>query len=200
MDNNLEKPPMSKKNIETTPDPKKQTKQELNSLKAETEAEAKRAEERKDIIDRLNNAADSKARVHIFGKLVDSYGLEALLSLIPGLGDGTSSAIAGLYLVYEAKEAGLSTVSYLKIIGLQTADFFVGAIPVVGDAADFLFQATNWSESSFQKNIDKLVEEAKEKGIPEEDIKRITESADKIPNLVDKVFVDPLDNIMPKKG
>lgn len=140
--------------------------------------------QQKAIVERLNAAKNSEQRVKIFATIADDIGLDPLISLIPELGDAGSSVVSGLYLLYEAKKAGLGATSYLKIIGLQVADFFAGAIPVVGDIADYFFKANKWSSSSFEKKTQELVKEARKAGVPEEEIAKITASADKLPKLV----------------
>ncbi len=152
------------------------TKEELSTLQ-------------QDIIQQLKKAEGSEARVRLYGKIVDTYGVDALVGLIPELGDASSSLLSGLYLLFEAKAAGLSKTEYLKIIGLQTADFFVGAIPVVGDIADYFFKANNWSASYFEKRTQELEQKAKEAGISEAQIAQIRERAERLPQLV-KTVVD----------
>jgi hypothetical protein len=44
----------------------------------------------------------------------------------------------------------------LKILGYQTADVLVGAIPVVGDVADYFFKANKRSAKIFQKHFSEL--------------------------------------------
>lgn len=140
--------------------------------------------QQKEIVDKLNSVQGSEKRVKMFATIADDIGLDPLLSLIPELGDAGSSVVSGLYLLYEAKKAGLGMSSYVKIIGLQVADFFVGAIPVVGDIADYFFKANHLSASSFQKKTQELIKEARKAGVPEEEINKITQSADKLPNMV----------------
>ena len=140
--------------------------------------------QQKEIVQRLNAAKNSQQRVEIFATIADDIGLDPLISLIPELGDAGSSVVSGIYLLYEAKKAGLGASSYIKIIGLQVADFFAGAIPVAGDIADYFFKANKWSASSFEKKTKEIVEEARKAGVPEDEIAKITASADKLPQLV----------------
>jgi hypothetical protein len=142
--------------------------------------------QQKTIVEKLNSAKNSEQRVRIFATIADDIGLDPLISLIPELGDAGSSIVSGVYLLYEAKKAGLGATSYLKIIGLQVADFFAGAIPVVGDIADYFFKANKWSSSSFKKKTQELVMQARKAGVPEEEIAKITASADKLPRLVNR--------------
>ncbi|MDR0649869.1 MAG: DUF4112 domain-containing protein, partial [Candidatus Peribacteria bacterium] len=53
--------------------------------------------------------------------------------------------MSACYLLYEGYHLGLSFRDTLKILGYQTADFAVGAIPILGDIADYFFKANKWS-------------------------------------------------------
>lgn len=83
-------------------------------------------------------------------KLLDSqfnilgfkFGLEPIIGLIPGLGDAIT-LILSLYLFYIAIQMKLPAsvlVQMLLNIGL---DFFIGTVPIVGDIADFFYQANS---------------------------------------------------------
>ena len=90
-----------------------------------------------------------------------------------------------MYLIYEAKKAGLSKWDYLKIVGLQAADFFIGSVPIVGDIADFVIKANKASIPMFKDHVEELVNEARAAGVSEEAIAKLSVSADKLPQLVD---------------
>lgn len=154
--------------------------------KLRMEVEAELTPLQREIMAKLRAAKSSEERVKVFGKFADDVGLDPLLSLVPALGDAGSSIISGLYLLFEAKKADLGTGAYLKIIGLQGVDFAVGAIPVVGDVADYFFKANKWSAKSFEKQTEELVEKARKAGVPEDKIQQLTESAARLPQLAGK--------------
>jgi Domain of unknown function (DUF4112) len=152
--------------------------------KMRQEVETKLSPEQQEILEKLRKATGSQERVKLFATFADDFGLDALVGLVPELGDAGSSIISGVYLLMEAKRAGLGATSYLKIIGLQAADMAVGAVPILGDAADYFFKANKWSGSSFEKNTQDLVEKARAAGVPEKDIQILTHSASKWPQLL----------------
>lgn len=161
------------------------------SAKMERDVLRKKVEEeltpkQKEILEQLRKAKGSEERVKVFATIADDFGLDALVSLIPELGDAGSSIVSGIYLLMEAKRAGLGKGAYLKIIGLQAADFAAGAIPVLGDAADYFFKANKWSGKSFEAQTRELVEKAREAGVPPEKIAMIQEGAAKWPKLAGK--------------
>lgn len=67
-------------------------------------------------------------------------GLDALLGLVPVVGDIASAAI-GLYLVKQARELGASRWLQARMIGNLLADAAIGAVPIAGDVADIFFRA-----------------------------------------------------------
>jgi hypothetical protein len=154
--------------------------------KLRVEVEAELTPLQREIMAKLRDAKSSEERVKVFAKFADDVGLDPLLSLVPALGDAGSSIVSGLYLLFEAKKADLGTFAYLKIIGLQAADFAVGAIPVVGDVADYFFKANKWSAKSFEKQTEELVEKACEAGVLEDKIAQLTQSAACLPQLAGK--------------
>lgn len=69
-----------------------------------------------------------------------TIGLDALIGLVPGLGDVLASVLGGLVLVL-AHQAG-APASVLARMGLNlAADAALGTLPVVGDVADVAFRA-----------------------------------------------------------
>lgn len=93
---------------------------------------------------------DALARLSLVGRLMDSaltipglnrrIGLDAVLGLIPGVGDAISAAIAS-YIIWEARRLGLPRWKIARMIGNVAVDTAVGAIPVVGDVFDVFFKA-----------------------------------------------------------
>lgn len=159
--------------------------EEVEAEEQEVEARAEAVMHQQEILDQLKAAKGAEARVRTFATLMDTYGLDAIIGLFVGAGDAATDAIAGLYLLYEAKKAGLSKWDYLKIVGLQAADFFIGSVPIVGDIADFVIKANKAAVPMFKDRVEELVNEARAAGVSEEAIAKLSVSADKLPQLVD---------------
>jgi hypothetical protein len=79
-------------------------------------------------------------------------GLDALLGLVPGLGDVVSAAL-GLYLVMEARKLGASRWLQAKMIGNLLLDGAVGAVPIAGDLFDVYFKAHVRNLKLLQKEL-----------------------------------------------
>jgi hypothetical protein len=67
-------------------------------------------------------------------------GVDALLGLVPVIGDIASQAISG-YLIWEARRLGASKLVIGRMIANSAIDTVVGAVPFLGDAFDIAFRA-----------------------------------------------------------
>ncbi len=88
---------------------------------------------------RLAKLLDSQFRVPGLGLRV---GADAILGLVPGIGDAISGLI-GAYLVYEAHRLGIPRSALLRMVANLAVDTAIGTIPVAGDIWDFLFRAND---------------------------------------------------------
>jgi hypothetical protein len=68
------------------------------------------------------------------------FGFDALIGLVPGIGDAITTAIS-LYIVHEARQLGAPAHLILRMLANVVVDGFVGAVPLVGDAFDVLWRA-----------------------------------------------------------
>lgn len=76
------------------------------------------------------------------------FGLDALIGLVPGLGD-TTTAIASFYILASSVRYRVPKITLLRM-GLNIGiDYLLGSLPLVGDFADA------WWKSN-QKNLDLL--------------------------------------------
>lgn len=69
-----------------------------------------------------------------------SIGLDPVIGLAPGIGDGLSMAISG-YIIFEGWRLGASRQTLARMVVNVAIDALLGLIPVAGDAADFAFKA-----------------------------------------------------------
>lgn len=96
------------------------------------------------------STADSVARMELVSRLLDSaipipgtnqrFGLDAILGVIPGVGDAISAALSS-YIIWEAKQLGLSRWQIARMIGNVAVDTAIGAVPLFGDVFDVFFRA-----------------------------------------------------------
>lgn len=68
------------------------------------------------------------------------FGIEALLRLVPGIGDAAASALS-FYLLYEASRLGVPRLLMARMLANVLIEGAVGAVPIAGDAFDVYFRA-----------------------------------------------------------
>jgi hypothetical protein len=67
-------------------------------------------------------------------------GIDALIGLVPGLGDVISGGL-GLLVVARAAGLGLPRIVLARMLANVALDFAIGSIPVIGDAFDLWYKA-----------------------------------------------------------
>ena len=70
------------------------------------------------------------------------FGLDALLGLIPGVGDVGSAAI-GAYILRAGARLGVPTIVLVRMLVNLLIDAAIGIIPIVGDYLDVLYKANS---------------------------------------------------------
>jgi hypothetical protein len=100
---------------------------------------------------------DAKFRVPGLGI---RFGIDALLGLLPGVGDA-ASALASLYILSAASRAGVSRATVARMglnIGL---DAVVGAIPLLGDLFDVYWKANQRNVALLQRHLQAAPEQTR---------------------------------------
>lgn len=81
-------------------------------------------------------------------------GLDAVAGLVPVAGDLITAAM-GLYLVWEARNLGMSRWKQLRMVSRVGLDAAIGAIPLVGDAFDFLYRSNSANFRTIRRHLDR---------------------------------------------
>jgi hypothetical protein len=80
-------------------------------------------------------------RARTFARVLDRYGLDAILGFVlPGIGD-VAGSLLGLYLVAIAIRRRLPAAVVVRMLLNLGLDLVIGAVPILGDVADFVFRA-----------------------------------------------------------
>lgn len=138
------------------------------------------------IKEQLESAKTTEERVKQFADRTDSYWIEAVVSMIPGIWDLTTAIVSSCYLLGEWKRIWLSTGECLKILWYQVADVLLWAIPIIWDIADFFYKGNKYSSEVFSKHLEKLKKAALEKWISQGEIDNIWKRWDRFIEAVDK--------------
>lgn len=81
-------------------------------------------------------------------------GLDAIVGLVPVLGDVVTAAM-GAWMVWEARNLGMSKFQLTRMAANVGIDTLLGAIPLVGDAFDFLYRSNTRNLRIIRKHLDK---------------------------------------------
>jgi hypothetical protein len=68
------------------------------------------------------------------------FGVEAVMRLVPGIGDAAASALS-CYLLYEAHRLDVPKPVFARLVANVAIEGLVGAVPVLGDLFDVGFRA-----------------------------------------------------------
>jgi len=71
------------------------------------------------------------------------FGLDPILGLIPGIGD-LAAPVFTLMLLWHGYAARVPKIVLARMVLNAAIDAGVGAIPIVGDAFDFLWKSNDW--------------------------------------------------------
>lgn len=81
-------------------------------------------------------------------------GLDAMVGIIPVVGDLLAAAM-GAWIVWEARNLGLSRWQLLRMSSNVAIDTAIGAVPIVGDAFDIVFRSNSRNLRIIRKHLDK---------------------------------------------
>jgi hypothetical protein len=121
-------------------------------------------------VDRLNlpglgtDPASIRQRVEAMEKILERLfvipginrpiGLDVILDLVPGVGDVAGAAL-GSYLVWEARNIGMSKWQMTRMAGNVGIDFLLGLIPFVGAIPDFFFRSNTRNLRMIKRHLDR---------------------------------------------
>lgn len=83
------------------------------------------------------------------------FGLDALIGFVPVAGDLLAGLLGG-YCIWEARNLGLPRRTMLRMAANTAFDTALGAVPVAGDVADFLFRSNSRNLRLLKRHLDRL--------------------------------------------
>ena len=90
---------------------------------------------------------------HVPGTKVP-IGLDSIVGLVPVLGDVVTAAM-GAYMVWEARNLGMSKWQLMRMAANVGVDTALGAIPLAGDLFDFIWRSNSKNLRIIKKHLDK---------------------------------------------
>ena len=109
------------------------------------------------------DAAAVRARVEGLEQLLERairlpggfrIGLDSIVGLVPVAGDVLTGAM-GLYLVWEARNLGMSGWALARMLGNVGIDTALGMVPVAGDLFDFIFKSNSKNMRLIKRHLDR---------------------------------------------
>jgi hypothetical protein len=104
------------------------------------------------------------ARLDALAKLFDTafvlpgtnirFGVEAVMRLVPGIGDAAASALS-CYLLYEAHRLEVPSHVFARMVANVAIEGVVGAVPFIGDMFDVGFRANRRNVKILQEHFER---------------------------------------------
>jgi hypothetical protein len=93
-------------------------------------------------------------RMFVIPGIKRPVGLDVILDALPFAGDVIGAAL-GSWLVWEARNLGMSKWQMARMFGNVGIDFLLGAIPLIGAIPDFFFRSNSRNLRIIRKHLDK---------------------------------------------
>jgi hypothetical protein len=93
-------------------------------------------------------------RMFVVPGLNRPIGLDVILDVVPGVGDLVGAMLGG-YMIWEARNLGMSKWKMTRMAGNVGVDFLLGLIPFVGAIPDFFFRSNSRNLRIIKRHLDK---------------------------------------------
>ena len=110
-----------------------------------------------------DDRADDRTRLTALARALDTalripgtnvrFGLDAVIGLVPGVGDVAGAAIAG-YIVLAAARRGAPPSLLARMLLNIAIDTVLGAVPVLGDVFDVAWRANSRNVALLERHVD----------------------------------------------
>ena len=81
-------------------------------------------------------------------------GLDVILDALPVAGDAIAAAMGG-WIIWEARNLGMSKWQMSRMAGNVGIDFMLGLIPVIGAIPDFFFRSNTMNLKMIKRHLDR---------------------------------------------
>lgn len=93
-------------------------------------------------------------RIFVIPGINRPVGLDSIVGLIPVVGDVVTAAM-GAWIVWEARNLGMSKFQLARMAANVGFDTLLGAIPLAGDLFDFLYRSNTKNLRIIRRHLDK---------------------------------------------
>lgn len=105
-----------------------------------TQSSFRSADQKRAALDRIDLLARVFDTAFVIPGTNVRFGIEAVMRLVPGIGDAAASALS-CYLLYEAHRLDVPKPVFARLVANVAVEGVVGAIPLIGDVFDVGFRA-----------------------------------------------------------
>ena len=102
-------------------------------------------------VEAMEHLLEGLVRLPLIGRRI---GLDVLLDLVPVAGD-TVAALLGAWMVWEARNIGMSRWQIARMLGNVGFDWLLGLIPVIGVVPDFFFRSNTRNLKLIRRHLDR---------------------------------------------
>lgn len=102
-------------------------------------------------VEAMEKLLENSFRIPIINRPI---GLDAIAGLVPVAGD-VVTGLMGLYLIWEARNLGLSRWQLFRMSAHVGFDTVLGMVPLVGDVLDVLYRSNTRNLRIIQRHLDK---------------------------------------------
>ncbi len=124
------------------------------TITIESPSDRRSADEKRAALDRLDTLARLFDTAFILPGTNIRFGVEAVMRLVPGIGDATASALS-CYLLYEAHRLDVPAHVFARMVANVAIEGTVGAIPLLGDLFDVGFRANRRNVAILREHFER---------------------------------------------
>jgi len=124
-------------------------------MKEKTESLKTRAKTGEISAKELEEIRSDVKKAELLSTILDDAMLDPILGLVEGGGD-VASGLAGLYIIYKAKKAGVPYHKLAAMMGRQAIDIGGGSIPIIGDLFDFVYKSNKKNAKVLREHFEKI--------------------------------------------
>ena len=88
------------------------------------------------------------------------FGLDAILGLLPGVGDSLT-ALVSLYVLHAARQQGVPRIALLRMVSNVAIDVVLGSVPFLGDVFDLFWRSNEKNVALLRKHLQATPVEAR---------------------------------------
>ena len=93
-------------------------------------------------------------RLFVIPGTKQKVGLDVILDVVPVVGDIAAAAL-GTYIVWEAKNLGMSKLQMARMTGNIGVNWLLGLIPFAGAIATFFYRSNSYNLKIIKRHLDK---------------------------------------------